>query len=159
VDVSQLVVNGTERQNADALTQVIAMASSAVDGFCKQVIAATIDTQTGQYRVQSGGVVKIKLDNTPIVQVNDVAVGWQPGNLVSLADLSGVWINKKVITVPIAGVVFPQQTSRYLSRANRMFAVTSYVSPRDRGGRRCHPVHRQRARGARHPAGDDGVRV
>jgi hypothetical protein len=127
VDVSQLVVNGTTQQNAEALKQTVAMASSAVDGICLQVIAATLDTQADIYRVQRGGVLKIPLDNTPIVQVNDVKVGLVPGSLVSLADLSQVWIGKKVIEVPVYGVNFPP-TSYAMGRGGGMYAVTSYVS-------------------------------
>jgi len=127
VDVGQLVVGGTTQQNAEALKQTIAQASSAVDKFCLQIIAATLDTQAGSYRVQRDGVLKIPLDNTPIIQVNDVKVGITPGSLVSLTDLSQVWIDKKVITLPVNTVAFPP-TSGMLGSTSSMYAVTSYVS-------------------------------
>ncbi len=127
VNVGQLVPGGTTQQNAEALKQTIAQASSAVDEFCLQIIAATLDTQAGSYRVQRDGVLKIPLDNTPIIQVSDVKVGIVPGSLVSLTDLSQVWIDKKVITVPINTVAF-SPTSGMLGSTSSMYAVTSYVS-------------------------------
>ena len=124
VDVSQLVPGGTNQQNADALAQTIARASSGIDSFCRKVLAATLDTQVGTYRVNRDGYILIKLDNTPIVQVNDVAVGIMPGQLSSLTDLSGVWVGRKVISVPIANLNFPP----FGFGASKLYAVTKYVN-------------------------------
>jgi hypothetical protein len=102
------------------------MASSAVDTFCRQVIGATLDTQADSYPVRRG-VLKIKLDNTPILQVVDVQVGITPSGLTSLNDLSGVWIGKKVITVPVANFRYVNSSAPMLP-TGRMYAVTQYVN-------------------------------
>lgn len=124
VDVSQLVVGGTTQQNADALLQTIARASSMVDETTKQVLAATIDTQTGSYRVDRDGYLNIKLDNTPIIQVNDVAVGITPDTVASLTSLTGLWIGKKVIKVPILNRTFAPTGFG----SDRLYAVVKYVN-------------------------------
>lgn len=132
VDLSALVVGGTVQQQQDALVQVIARASSVIDTFCRKVLAATVDTQAGRYRLRDG-IIRIPLDNTPIVEVLSIQVGSQPSNLTAMGDLSNVWIDKKTISAP----VFPSPLSQapWISTSpsaawssDRVFAVVSYVN-------------------------------
>lgn len=125
VDVSQLVVNGDAAQQEDALKQSIARASSAIDRFCRKVLAATVDTQAGMYRIHPGGVLRIKLDNTPIIQINSVSTGYSPETLEPLSSLAGVWIGKSTIDVPVA-TGLPGRL--VLAPRGRVYAVTSYVN-------------------------------
>jgi hypothetical protein len=105
IDTTPLVPGGTTAQNAEALVMHLQRASTYADGFCQKVLAATVDTQAGTYRVQSdpwlGPVVKVPLDFTPIVAVSAVSLGWTPSSLAALSDLSGVDITKKTATVPL----------------------------------------------------------
>lgn len=126
VDVSQLVVGGTDQQNADALVQTIARASSAIDRFCHQVIAATLDTQSGVYKMKRDGTLWIKLDNTPILQVTNVQIGINPSGLTALTDLSNVWIGKKTVKVPLANLNFPYAPPGFTY--GDWFAVVTYVN-------------------------------
>ena len=126
VDTSQLVVRGTTQQNTDALSQTIARASSSVDRFVRKVLAATVDTQAGEYRQLPGGYLWIKLDNTPILQVNDVSVGNSPAALTSLSDLSQVRIGKSSIKVPLFN--FNPSPVPYGYSFDRWYAVTTYVN-------------------------------
>jgi hypothetical protein len=124
VNVSAIIPGGTAQANADALAQIIARASSMADDYCQQVIAATVDTVSGSYRVQQG-VLKVSAPFTPVVSVNQVQVGREPSALETLTDLSNVWIDRKIITVPVQGVQF---RGGYFARPDRLFAVIQYVN-------------------------------
>ena len=104
VDTGNLVPDGTTQQNADALVQTIARASSWVDTECRKVLAATLDTTAGRYRVRGDGTITVPLDFTPILQVTSVQAGSTPSTLSPLGDLSNVWLGRKVATIPLWGV-------------------------------------------------------
>lgn len=123
VDISELVVGGNDAQQADALKQTIARASSAIDTYCRKVLAATLDTQSGRYRLRSDGNLIITLDNTPIIEVTNVAIGATPNQLTPLQDLSGVWINRKTIEVPVAAITQP---GPWLG--GKLYVVASYIN-------------------------------
>lgn len=103
VDVSSLVAGGSAQQNADALAQTIARASSWVDTECRKILAATLDTQAGRYRVSADNTIRIPLDNTPIVAVVDVSVGSSQAGvqLLPATTIPLVEISRKTITVPV----------------------------------------------------------
>lgn len=129
VDVSQLVPGGDQASNAAALVMQLQRASAYADNFCSKVLAATVDTQAGFYRVQNhpalGPVLKIALNFTPIVAVSGVSVGSTPSAVAPLSDLSNVWIGPKSVTVPILGA----NTGPYGSRlSGNQFATVSYVN-------------------------------
>lgn len=104
VDASQLVPGGSPQQQAAALVLQLARASAVADNLCQKVLAATLDTQHGRYRIIPDGwlgpTVRVPLDYTPIVGVTAVSWGWVPGSLTAVADLSTVDIGKKSVTVP-----------------------------------------------------------
>lgn len=125
VNVSQIIPGASTVANADALAQIIARASSIADDFCHQVLAATVDTVSGAYRVQRDGTLKVSAPFTPVVSVNQIQLGREPSALTELSDLSKVWIDQKIITIPLAGF---QARGGYWSRPDRMFAVIQYVN-------------------------------
>jgi hypothetical protein len=127
VNVSQLVPRGTPEQNDDALVVAISRASSYVDIHCRQVLAATLDTQSGRYRVQRGGFMRIPADNAPVVAVDSVKFGFVPSNLTTITDLSNIWIDRKVVTVPIPSVRTNNAFST-LAWDGRVYAVMTYVN-------------------------------
>lgn len=105
VDTNQLVPGGSASANQAALVMQLQRASTLADNLCQKVLAATVDTQYGKYRVQSdpwsGPVVKVPLDFTPVVAISAVSAGWTPGALTALSDLSGVSIGKKAAVIPL----------------------------------------------------------
>jgi hypothetical protein len=103
VDSSNLVPNGTPAANTAALLRIIARASAWVDNLCYQVLAATLDTQAGRYRVRRDGTIAVPLDYSPVIAVAAAAIGPGPGLLNPLADLSGVELGRKVATLPAFG--------------------------------------------------------
>lgn len=103
IDANSIVPGGQQALQDSQLKQTIAYASSMVDIFCNQVIAATSDTQTGRYRLQGCGVVKVPCDYSPVLEVDSVQWGLSPSTMTALTDLSNVWIDRKVVEVPIFG--------------------------------------------------------
>jgi len=124
VDTSQLVPGGDPNANMDALKQTIARASSAMDSFCRKVLAATVDTQAGLYRIRSDGTVVIKLKNTPILQVLSVAYGTTQSGVVPMTDLSQIGFGEATIIVPI--VTLPSLT--YPSVGGKLWVTVTYVN-------------------------------
>ncbi len=124
VDTSQLIPGGTEAENAAALVRVIARASSEADRICQQVLAATVDIESGAFRVQrdevSGlPVIGVPVKYTPLIEVSDVRVGSSVALLTSLPDLSGIRFERKVAWVPLPGS---------LARYRRVYAQMTYVN-------------------------------
>jgi hypothetical protein len=103
VDVTQLVAGGTVAQNNAALATMIARASSYADGLCYQVLAATTDIQIGEYRVSRQGTIQVPVDNTPLIEVSAISIG-RPGAMQALTDLTGVWLRRKVVQIPVMGL-------------------------------------------------------
>jgi hypothetical protein len=103
VDTSKLVPSGSVQDNTAALTRMCAHGSSWVDSICHQILAATTDVQAGIYRMRSDGTVWVPVAYSPIIAVTDVKWGWQPGaaNLTDMPDLSTLWIDRKVVQVPL----------------------------------------------------------
>ena len=131
VDTSQLVPGGTAPQQTAALVLQLSRASAAADNICQKVLAATVDTQFGHYRVRHdtwlGPVLNVPLDYVPIVGVSAVSVGWMPNSLTALTDLSNVAIRKKTALIPFAppGVSSGPVVTGF---ADRAWAQVQYVN-------------------------------
>lgn len=123
VNINQLVVHGTTQANADALKQTIARASSLADSYCYQVLAATLDTQLGRYRVNREGSIKVPLAFTPVVQVSGVQVGPTPSSMSALTDLSNVWVGRKVAEIPLVNLTLGSS-----SVSGYVYAAVTYVN-------------------------------
>lgn len=120
VDSSKLVVNGSQAANDQALLQVIRRASSLADGICGgKILAATVDTQAGAYRVQRDGTIRIPLDWSPVVAVDTVTAGLQPGSQIALVQGPDWFLNGRILQVPTA---FPGQMS------DQVYATVRYVN-------------------------------
>lgn len=100
VDVGQIVAGGSVPTNMDALNQVMARASSAADVICHQVLAATVETITGRWRVDTRGQIRVVCPYGPVVQVNGFSVGTGPTDLLAATDLTPLFIDRRVVTVP-----------------------------------------------------------
>ena len=131
VDLSQLIPGATSPAvNQSALQTLIGTASSYADSLCYQVLGATLDTQIGEYRIFRDGTIRVPVDYTPLVEVTAVSLGWAAGQLSALTDLTGLWLQRKVVRIPVgpslisgAGYVFTAP-----ARYGSVFAQVAYVN-------------------------------
>jgi hypothetical protein len=130
VDTSQLIPrNSSPTAQTAALVRIIGRASSWADQICRKVLAATLDVQSGEYRVRPDGTIRVPVDNTPLIQVVNVSTGWAVGQMLPLADLSGCRLGPKVVRIPVtcaAGVPGPRGAAA--SRPGWVFADVTYVN-------------------------------
>lgn len=131
VDVSQLIPgDNSAAHQLQALVMQLQRASAVADKICRKVLAATIDTQAGNYRIQQdpmlGPVIRVPLDFIPITAVSAVSIGSTPSALAPLTDLSNVWISKKVATIPL-GSDAPGR-SFVSTWGGRRYATVQYVN-------------------------------
>lgn len=129
VDTSQLVPDGTSAQNRAALARVIARASSQADDICRKLLAATVDVQSGEYRVRADGTIWVPVDYSPLVQVNSVSLGWSQRTIAPVSDLSGVRVERKLVKIPVAGVPSGWSASPSSpARSGFLYADVEYVN-------------------------------
>lgn len=128
VDTSQLVPGGSVAANTQALEMQLQRASAWADNFCNQTIAATVNTQSGLWRVRNipgvGPAIKVPLDFTPILGVTDVQTGPQPSGLTELADYTNLWISDKSVTIPVASC----HAYGWWGSGSDMYATVQYVN-------------------------------
>lgn len=132
VDVSALIPGANVAAQTAVLVRTIARASSFADNFCRKILAATSDVQSGEYRVFADGTIRVPVDNTPLIQVTNVNVGMVAGQLTTLTDLSQCRVGKKVVRIPTAQVsatalLLPWQ-SAVPARSGSMFADVTYIN-------------------------------
>lgn len=101
IDYNNLVSNSTDPAVQDAeLANVIARASSWMDTFCNQVLAATVETEQQRARMGNDGYLKVHPNYWPIIALNSFSYGANPNQLVSYSDLSQAWIEAQSIVIP-----------------------------------------------------------
>lgn len=140
-DTSQILPGGTPQQNRDALAGVIQRASNEADVYCygpTGCLAASVDVQTAPpqgWRVQNRGGLRqiwVPVDNTPVVAVTGVSLGWDPSSVTAVTDLTGVWPGQKVITIPVGGLTtVPDGTVSWTSTsgpAGRVWGNVEYIN-------------------------------
>lgn len=128
-DTTQLLPGKGSAPNKLAVSGVIERASSAMDTYCQKVLAATVDTQAGSYRIQRDGTIKVPVDNTPLIMVTGVSYGWQPSSLVAMTDLSNLWLDHRTITIPALSGANPPYPMAYRNASwTSMFVNVSYVN-------------------------------
>ena len=109
-DTSQLIPGGGPGATMAALAGLITRASSTADNMIQSTIAATSDVQVSPpegWRIQVLGgrsVVRVPVDNTPLIAVLGVSLGRTPDTVTPLTDLTGVWAARKVATIPIGNL-------------------------------------------------------
>lgn len=132
VDVSALIPGASAAAQTAVLTRVIGRASAFADLFCRKVLAATSDVQSGEYRVFADGTIRVPVDNTPLIQVTNVSLGFVAGQLATLTDLSKCRLGKKVVRIPTAQVsvssLLTPWDSAVLARTGSMFADVTYIN-------------------------------
>lgn len=115
------LTNGSGQANDQALLQIIRRASSLADGMCGgKILAATVDTQAGSYRVQRDGTVRIPLDYSPIIAVDSVTAGLRPGTQIALEQGPDWHLEGRILQVPTSFGIG--------SQPDRVFATVKYVN-------------------------------
>lgn len=130
VDVTQLIPGGSPEDNAVALSQVIARASSEADRICQKTLAATVDVEAGRYRIGRDGFVRVPVPYAPLIQVNDVSVGAGPGQLTPLADLSNIEFEAgTVAAIPLSSGFNPGLPPTFAgARDGRLYVQVTYIN-------------------------------
>lgn len=100
----QKMVPGSSDASRDAeLGRMIARASSLINGWVRQNLAATIDTEIARIRVSSTGDLRIHTRSNPIIDVVSISVGADPMNLIPVnLNTVAVVVDPWRITIPQA---------------------------------------------------------
>lgn len=106
VDVSALIPGGNAAANLMALAVVIRSASSWANNLCRQILAATLDTQVKSgVHVRTDGTIRVKCDFWPVLEVDTFLAGPSPSTLAAITDPADMFlIGRKVLSVPVAGI-------------------------------------------------------
>ena len=103
LDYGNLVQGGNQAAQDAELTNAITRASSWIDQYCNQVLAATLDVEQQRVRMRPDGTLRIHPKYHPVVSLNSLAFGFYPGQSTTVQDLSGAWIEEQSIIFPISG--------------------------------------------------------
>lgn len=101
LDISDLIPNGSQAQQDQALDDTILRASSWCDSICRQVLAATTDIEREWYRVDRNGSVRVPLKYKPVLEVTAVKVGTKPSTMTALTDFSDVVVKRNSVEIPV----------------------------------------------------------
>jgi hypothetical protein len=102
IDTSDLVPDGSDEVQRDALATMIARASSWMDGYVHYTLGATLDTETCRSRIRVDGTVIVSTRGIPVLEVDSFLIGATPSALaaVTVAAAADAWIEDNTITMP-----------------------------------------------------------
>lgn len=112
VSVDQLAPGGRPADQTAALEQYIESASSYVDSFCQQILAATVDTYVGRYNVGRDGYVIVHPRYRPVIALTAFAIGVTPSQLATLTTLTGSIVAPNYFSVPAYAGAMPINTNQ-----------------------------------------------
>ena len=103
IDIDNLVFNSQDPDVQDSeLANVIARASSWIDTYCNQVLAATVEQEQQRSRYTKwDGSIRLHPRYNPIIALTSFNYGY-PTNMASLGDCSSAWIEDQEIIIPNA---------------------------------------------------------
>jgi hypothetical protein len=134
LDYGNLVQGGNQAAQDAELTNAITRASSYIDQFCNQVLAATVDTEQQRIRLRPDGTARLHPKYFPVVSLDSFTYGFYPGQLTALTDFSNAWVEEQQIIVPLNNGTLTTSSAGPLSfgatpgtRAE-MFVRYSYVN-------------------------------
>lgn len=131
VDVSQLVPNGSELTQEQALLDLLARSSSKADEIARKPLAATTDVVAGEFLIRPDGTIRVPLPYKPVVAILSVKIGYTPNSLTAMTDLSGVFVGPKVARIPVrcapGAAVFSRSPAAYAT-PGKIFAQVTYVN-------------------------------
>jgi len=103
IDIDNLVFNSQDPDVQDAeLSNVIARASSWIDTYCNQVLAATTEQEQQRTRINADGTIRLHPRYNPIIALTSFYYGNPSTQLQTLSDCSVAWIEDSEIIVPYA---------------------------------------------------------
>lgn len=103
VDISNLVFFSQDPDVQDSeLTNVIARASSWIDTYCNQVLAATTEQEQARTRLTPDGTFRVHPRYFPIVALTSFQWGNPSTNMQTLPDCSVAWIEDQQFVIPYA---------------------------------------------------------
>lgn len=111
IDLSNLVWYSQDPDVQDSeLNNVIARASSWIDTYCNQVLAATVENESMRARISSDGTVRIHPRYNPIIAVTGFSYGNPSAQMNVLTDTSSAWIEDSQIIMPVGNLSFNYTT-------------------------------------------------
>jgi hypothetical protein len=108
VDTSNLLPSGTSASQTDALAEVIARASSMIDGECLGAwgtLNATINTENGRVWGNNAGQFVVHPKYWPILEVQSFGYGRTPSTLTPITPAGSIWVEPSQFVVAPVGVV------------------------------------------------------
>jgi len=132
VDTSQLIPQGSQLSQEAALARLVANASSEADRICQKVLAATLDIESGEYRIRRDGTIWVPVPYSPLISVNAVSIGYSVANMAAMSDLSGIRPVRNVARIPVPSApslafAFNPKPAAF-AQSGWVFADVSYVS-------------------------------
>jgi len=135
IDIDNLVFNSQDPDVQDAeLSNVIARASSWIDTYCNQVLAATTETENMRGRLSSDGTLRIHPRYNPIIAVIAFSYGNPTSQMNPIVDPSVAWIEDSQIIMPIGNLSFnyttqgPLQFGLPMTPRRELFVNLQYVA-------------------------------
>lgn len=103
IDLDNLVWNSQDPdvQNAE-LANVIARASSWIDTYCNQVLAATTETEQQRTRIREDGTIRFHPRYNPVIALTSFSYGNPNYQMITVSDCSNAWIEDSQIIFPYA---------------------------------------------------------
>jgi hypothetical protein len=105
LDYGNLVQGGNQAAQDAELTNAITRASSWIDQYCNQVLAATVDVEQQRTRIRPDGTLRFHPKYFPIVSLDALNIGFYPGQstAVPTASLSAAWLEEQQVVFPLSG--------------------------------------------------------
>lgn len=134
IEIDNMVYNSSDPNVQDAeLYNVIMRASSWIDNYCNQVLAATHETEQGRGRFKPNGDLVFHPKCGPITALTALNFGLRPDQFISVPDCNKAWIEDFQIIYP-NGQSFgtssagPLQLGAYNSPRQQVYLNYTYVS-------------------------------
>jgi len=134
IDFDNLVWNSQDPDVQDAeLSNVIARASSWIDTYCNQVLAATTETENMRARISQDGTIRVHPRYNPIIALVGFSYG-NPSTQMNPVDPSLAWIEDYQIIIPAGNLGFnytyqgPLQFGLPATPRSEMFINLQYVA-------------------------------
>ena len=103
IDLNNLVYSSQDPDVQDSeLANTIARASSWIDTYCNQVLAATVETETQRSRISADGTIRLHPRYNPIIALLSFQYGNPNTQLQTIPDCSIAWIEDQSIVMPYA---------------------------------------------------------
>jgi hypothetical protein len=115
IDFDNLVVGGNSTAQDAELGRVILRASSFMNEYLNQDLAAQSYTETQRVRMTGNGYIALHPFNNPIISLSSFQYGTDPNNLVTLPDCSVAWFEPQEIIIPLSQIATTYSSAGPLS--------------------------------------------